>query len=90
MLIKARRMLVLPEGEAFKQLTKTYESNLIPIPGMYVQDSMWHDQLEICEVVCQFKEDCYYILLPDLKINSPKSVEFEIETLSLHGWTVSP
>ncbi|ELC6352020.1 hypothetical protein [Enterobacter hormaechei] len=90
MLIKARRMLVLPDGESFKQITKTYKSSLIPTLGMLVQDSMWHDQLEICEVVCHFNEDCYYTLLPNLKINSTSAFESQKETLSLHGWTVSP
>ncbi|EMG7886220.1 hypothetical protein V5L11_004301 [Enterobacter hormaechei] len=89
-MIKARRLLVLPEGEPYKQITKTYNTSLVPLPGMFVQDTMWHDQLEIGEVVCQFDEECYYVSLPDLKINSPKSVELEKEILSLHGWTVSP
>ncbi|MGX5013759.1 hypothetical protein ACWKX5_21185 [Enterobacter asburiae] len=89
-MIKAQRMMVLPEGEPYKQITKTYETNLLPIPGMFIQDSMWHESLEISKVVCQFDEDCYYILLPELKINSPESVELEKEVLAMHGWSVFP
>jgi len=81
------RTVVCSEGNPVAVLGKKYESSLIPVPGMYLHDAMWSDEVEILQVVCDLSNDKYHIVMPDIQVESKETFERIKDILKLHGWS---
>lgn len=87
MKIELTRTVVCSEGNPIAVLSKKYETSLIPVPGMDLHDDMWPDEVEILQVVCDFSNDQYHVVIPDLDVESREAFERIKGILTLHGWS---
>lgn len=89
MKVRAHRSIVTSDGDIIGMLFKEYDSDLIPCPGMFVQDTMWHDLLVIDQVICNFAQNQYEVVFDDLMLEELPGKNHR-EILQMHGWEVTP
>lgn len=89
MKVRAHRSIVNSDGDIIGMLYKEYDSDLIPCPGMYVQDTMWHELLNMHQVICNFAINQYEVVFDDLELEERPGKEHR-EILKMHGWVAKP
>lgn len=67
-------------------LRKEYETNLLPMIGMGIEDTAWHDTIEITNITCNFNENYYHIQLPCIKLENKDDCQREEDMMKLHSW----
>jgi hypothetical protein len=65
---------------------KEFESDLVPVPGMDINDSAWHDERRIVNTTLIFSENEYYVTLESVKLSNPENFKQESEMYKNHGW----
>ena len=82
--------LVEFENDPFPHIwQKEFESNLIPVVGMCVEDSLWKDPdtYKIVEVTVNYTENYYYVVVDRFEPTIPEKIRNEIEKAAIsHGW----
>ena len=65
---------------------KTIESNLIPVPGMEINDSAWSDSKKIVDTTLIFADEEYYVTLERVNLEKKEHYEQNAKTFKMHGW----
>jgi hypothetical protein len=68
---------------------KEFDSLVIPIPGIEVEDLAWESSVKIDNVTVNFGSDCYYVFLKPLRIKNTKEYNQIKEAYKLSGWKIS-
>ncbi|MBZ9688382.1 hypothetical protein G9F72_018800 [Clostridium estertheticum] len=76
--------------KGLRNVTKTFESNVVPHKGDFISDSVWKDpyEYEVQEVNINYQQDECYVQLPLIKLetNDKESLKGYIEMTRLHEW----
>ena len=65
---------------------KEYDSNAIPVKGMYIEDSAWKQQeKKITQVSLNLKDEYYYVTVEDESTNEKAYPELQ-KMYEGHGW----
>lgn len=69
-------------------LHKKVESNLIPVVGHFIEDSLWKEANEIVEVALNFEENYYFVTMKTVEFEKDARITIEeyVEMANLHGW----
>lgn len=67
-------------------LRKEFESDIIPIPGMFIEDTAWKKPRKPAEITCNFDGQYYHVQFEDVEIQKPDALEREAEMYRGHGW----
>lgn len=75
---------------SFRQITKTFESDIIPHTGDYICDSVWKDpyEQEVLQVTINYQESECYVQLPVIALDTDRveAIKEYIEMAKLHEW----
>ncbi len=67
-------------------LRKEYDTELIPIPGIEIEDSAWKEPKKPVSISCNFDEGYYLLNFPSVQLNMDDECEKEGKMYRLHGW----
>lgn len=89
MVLLIQKITLLRKSE-YTNIMKTFESNIIPHKGDYIEDSAWNDPFEyqVQEVTLNYEENECYVELPEILINSNdrKDLDKYIENIKSFRW----
>jgi hypothetical protein len=71
----------------YNTVQKTYETDLIPMVGMDLQDTAWHEPRPIGNVTIDPGKGCYYIELGQDSFRTAEECEQQVQMYRSHGWT---
>jgi len=74
------------EGTLYTHMTKTHDTDLVPVVGNDVDDLAWHHPVKITGVVCNMTASTYHVELEDLVLESSEKVDRHIEMMGHHDW----
>jgi len=75
-----------PKG-GIRILRKVYsDSKVVPVPGVYIEDSAWKDAKLPARVTCSPSENYYHVQFETVKLDSEKASEQEEQMYRGHGW----
>lgn len=81
------------EGEPdIHRFSKEYESDIMPVVGIEVEDSLWKDpgEYEITGYMISYQENTCFVGVKPYNITIPKSRKDEFAHMAkLHGWKAS-
>ena len=85
---KIRIMMVVTsrEGQGLKHIYKEYESEMIPMAGMKLEDCGLKEPVEIISVTCNIENNIYYIDLPVIEMETKESCDSYVESMKHHDW----
>jgi hypothetical protein len=73
-------------GEPYKVLSKQHETNLIPEPGIAIEDAAWGDAKVPKTLTQSFAGDVYLLYFDPVVLNTEKDCKREVEMYLHHGW----
>ena len=90
MIIVLTQKITLLKKSEYTNIIKTFDSNVIPHKGDFIQDLAWKDpfEYEVEEVTINYEENQCYAELPEILINSNdrKDLENYIVNIKNFGW----
>ena len=76
------------QGNLLGAMRKEFDSSVIPIPGMEVEDPVWESPTKINNVTVSFEDDYYYVSLEPLRIKDAKEYDQIKEMYKGHDWKI--
>lgn len=87
MKIKAMLPIVNSDDEDIGTLIKLYETDIVPFPGMFVEEPHWADPNVIEQVICNFEDNHYLVIFTGWVLEELPSKE-DLTRLSEQGWSL--
>ena len=88
-IVLTQKITLLKKSE-YTNIMKTFNSNIIPHKGDYIEDIAWKDpfEYEVKEVTINYEENQCYVELPEILIssNDRKNLEDYIKNVKNFGW----
>ena len=78
--------IVLKGQHVHSMLRKEYETDLLPIPGMEIEDSAWKEAKISTSITCNFDDGYYLLNFQSVQLNTEEECKQEEEMYHLHGW----
>ena len=67
-------------------MRKEIESNIVPFPGMYIEDSAWKEAELPVRITCSFGDNYYHVQFALKTLSSQQAWEQEINMYGGHSW----
>ncbi len=64
------------------------DSNIIPIPGIYVEDPAWKEPRKPIEITCNFDDKSYFLRFQFHECRNDEECERQCEMYKQHGWRI--
>lgn len=81
---------IIPKSDfrEFKQISKEFESNIIPHKGDKIADRFYKEPYEYDVVECtiDYQENKCYVTLASINVETKDEVNEQIKISKLHGW----
>jgi len=78
--------IVVKGKHLHSKLRKEYDTELLPIPGIKIEDSAWKEDKIPASITCNFDEGYYLLNFQDVQFNTKEDCKQEEEMYRLHGW----
>jgi len=74
-------------GGGIRILRKVYvDSQVVPVPGAYIEDSAWKDPKLPKRITCSLTGNYYHIEFETVKLKSEGASDEEERIYRFHGW----
>lgn len=81
---------IIPKSDfrKFKQISKEFESNIIPHKGDKISDRFFKDPTEydVVECIIDYQENKCYVALAPINVETESEVTYQINVAKAHGW----
>ncbi len=73
----------------YASVRKELDSDIIPMLGMYVEDTAWKEPRMPTMITCSLEDRYYYLQFEICEFENVEACERACEMYELHGWQVS-
>jgi hypothetical protein len=86
--ISISQQIIPKDFKYFKQISKKFESNIIPHIGDKITDSFFKDPIEydVVECIIDYQENKCEIFLSPLSVETESEVNYQVDIAKSHGW----
>ncbi|MGO9116962.1 MAG: hypothetical protein ACLQPD_05055 [Desulfomonilaceae bacterium] len=67
-------------------MTKQYDTDLVPVPGMLLEDRIWEKPIEIKTITINPEEGYYYMDAPEENSRTKEEHDQTVERYRFCGW----
>lgn len=69
-----------------EMMRKEVDTDVIPTPGMLVEDVVWKEPQAPHSITCDFEENCYFIEFNRVLLPTRDACDREVELYRSNGW----
>ncbi len=80
--------IVSTESGGYASVRKELDSGIIPVPGMYVEDTAWKEPRKPTMITCSFENEYYHLRFQSDELKNDGDCKRACEMYKLHGWQV--
>ncbi|SKA58454.1 hypothetical protein [Photobacterium toruni] len=85
-LILNHYIIVKSENHAYKSVTKEMQTDLVPMPGMEIEDGAWKNPRVIQRVTMNPDENYYFVWTNDDEVETYEHADRLIKMYKSHDW----
>lgn len=78
--------VVLKGRHVHTLLRKEFDSSLLPMPGIEIEDSAWKDSKLPLSIVCNFEGEYYLLRFKSVELDTEDQCNQEVAMYRSHGW----
>ncbi|MBJ6724044.1 hypothetical protein [Geomesophilobacter sediminis] len=69
-----------------EMMRKEIHTNVIPTPGMLVEDPVWKEAQTPHSITCDFKQECYFLEFNGIPLPTKDDCDREVSLYKNRGW----